>query len=76
MPRGRPRKLDKQDKDVKLNSNGVWIEDEWGNQGCVYFYNNKYWITHVDGREIITTCLTPDEWEKRNKELIDKRRTT
>ena len=58
-------------RQVKLS----WVNDTRGIQGCVLFDGKVYWLTRIDpvtGR-VFNVSLTQDEWNKRNKEMDERR---
>ena len=42
-----------------------WYNDEWGNQGCVYFHENLYWGIKILNDEVKHITWTSEEWERR-----------
>lgn len=73
-PKPKRKRTKKTDGEApKQSPTGRWIDDEWGNQGCVFFDGHRYWGTgfrptsdpHV--KEAVSISWTPEEWEKRKK---------
>jgi hypothetical protein len=57
-----------------------WVEDKWGNQGCIHFDGIYYWLTMIDTKSgrIWPAKMSQKEFDDRNKNLqsrIDARNT-
>lgn len=54
-----------------------WIDDEWGEQGCVFFDGKTYWLTmfrEVNGKcEAYPYGLSEEKWEEYKKHPIKAR---
>ncbi len=54
---------------------GRWIDDEWGNQGCVFFDGKLYWLTMFkyvgnESYEAVPTALSEEQWEEYKKKPV------
>jgi hypothetical protein len=55
----------------KKSPAGRWIIDEYGGQGFIYFYEERYWLVKYD--RINGTCktvfLSQEQWDERKANL-------
>ncbi len=50
-----------------------WIDDLWGNQGCVYFNEGKYWgVDITEAGQVKSITWNEEEWTKRKGEKYDE----